>query len=68
MFINHLDNNLIKFEEEMWILLFFGGLFLGLHRFFYIMIISTKKNGDRTNPKNTEDQKYMVSFQIKFPN
>lgn len=30
-----------------------------------------QKNGDRmirTNPTNTENQKYMVSFQVKFPN
>lgn len=58
MFINYFDNNLIKFEEEMWILLFFGGFFLGFYRFFYIMIILIIKNGDRMiriNFKNIED-------------
>lgn len=58
MFINYFDNNLIKFEEEMWILLFLGGFFWGFYRFFYIMIILIKKNGDRMiriNFKNIED-------------
>lgn len=59
----------LKFEEEIWILLYFG-------TFFFLVLADSsmwwpsKKNGDRmirTNPENTENQKYRISFQVKLP-